>query len=165
MRSRAAGLRILSCSHQLAHHGLADGPGAGGISRIEVDPVGAGEPRQCPRRFEDGVGRLSSRPATTWRRPTSFSRWMATSSPAAILDFFITRGNLPRGAILISKRRCRASTPFRARRPTPAEKPTIACRCVLPRWSRLARAIAAGLGAGGGGSMPSRSIRSLLRRW
>ena len=41
-----------------------------------------------------------------------------------------------RGAIPTSRRRCRASTRWRARRPTPAARPTIACRCGPRKWSR-----------------------------
>ncbi len=83
-------------AHQFADHGVADGPGADGVSGVEVDAVGAGESRQRACRIAYWPSGSTSRRATTWRRPTSFSRSTATSSPAASPDFCTTRGSLRR---------------------------------------------------------------------
>ena len=78
-------------AHQLADHGVADGAGAGGVSRSRSGSSGSRSiattcaPDRC---WPSGS---TWRRVTTWRRPTSFCRSTATSSPAASRASCITR--------------------------------------------------------------------------
>ena len=89
---------------------------------------------------------------------------MATSSPVAFPDFFSTRGSLRRAAIPICKEKM---SRFYAVESTPTNTSGKADHRLPVRASeveQVARAIAAGLGAGWRQAPPSRSSRSLSPR-
>ena len=91
----------------------------------------------------------TSRRSTRSTRPTSSCRSTPTScAPVQRASVTPARSRRVAGSKAIARRRI-VSTPSRARRPTPAPRPIIGCRCAPSQIEAFARAVASRLGVGG----------------